>query len=549
MNNKGGSRVMNNLEKADLVLSSNAVFTGLEEKPQPASIAIKNNKIVAVASKEEVKSWIGPNTKTLDYDDQLIMPGFHDNHLHVMMGSLALDSVNLFSARSKEEAVEMIRQFAEKRPDEKWVIGYTWDSGYWDNQSNPTKESLDEILPDRPAIMFHAEGHYAWVNSKGLEKMGINNETENPEYGEIEKDEFGEPTGILYEKAMALITEDAYDLPREKKEEIFKEFMQHAASLGVTAVSDLYGSESLSVLDDYGLFKEFNERNQLTMRIHLWPALDHDIEKAKQLRESFDSPTLSVKGLKQFVDGVITARTAYMLEPYSDKLNDIGGSSLTKETFYELIAAADKEGFAVRLHSIGDGAIRLALDAYENAQTLNGRRDSRHSVEHVEVIHKDDIPRFKELGVVASMQPNHFAMSERGVYTDRIGEERSKNVFAINQLKEAGAKLSFGTDFPIDELNPMGQIYRAISRVDNSGVNKWNPEEGITLSEALKAYTNAPAHSTFREHELGTLEVGKLADIIVLDKNLFNIPEEEIVNTKVSLTVFDGEIIFDSNKE
>lgn len=223
-------------------------------------------------------------------------------------------------------------------------------------------------------------------------------------------------------------------------------------------------------------------------------------------------------------------------------------SSFPPETIKKWVADADKDGFSIRFHAIGDGAVRLALDSYEEAQKTNGKRDSRHSVEHIEVIHPDDIHRFKELGVTASMQPDHFAMSERGVYTERIGTEREKYVFSINTLQEAGARLAFGTDFPIDTLDPLLQIYRAVTRIDSSGKTVWHPHERITLAEALKAYTAGSAYGSFREKELGTLEAGKLADIVVLERNLFEIPVEEIPDTKVLLTIVDGKVVFDHTK-
>ncbi|WP_158738032.1 amidohydrolase [Alteribacillus sp. YIM 98480] len=533
-------------QKADKILSSNTVFTGLMDKPQPASIAIIDNKIEAIGSEEEIKQFIGPDTEVYHYDNQIIMPGFHDNHLHIMMGSISLDSVNLFEARSEIEAVEMVRQFADSKPDEPWILGYTWDAGYWDNKQLPHRSSLDKVIPNRPVILFHAEGHYAWVNTKALEMMNIDRDTDNPPFGIIEKDENGELTGILYEKAMSLVTKEAYHLSKQKKTAIFENFLRHASSLGVTSINDLYGTESMEVLDDYQLFKEFDDNDKLTVRIHLWPALNGDIERAKQLRERYASEKLIVSGLKQFIDGVITARTAYLLEPYADEPQAAGDTSHPPETMKEWVIKADKEGFDIRFHAIGDGAIRLALDSFENAQKENGVRDSRHSIEHVEVIHPDDISRFKQLGVIASMQPNHLAMSERSVYTSRIGKEREKLAFVINTLKESDA-ISFGTDFPIDGLNPLIQIYRAITRIDSSGVSVWNPEEKITLSNALKAYTNGPAYSTNREHELGTLEAGKLADIVVLDRNLFDVPTDEILDTKVKLTMINGDIVYNSD--
>ncbi|MFD0828160.1 amidohydrolase [Neobacillus sp. M.A.Huq-85] len=533
---------------ADMIISSNAVFTGLTDQPEPASIAIKGKKIIAVGSEEEMKHFTGENTKIHQYNDQLIMPGFHDFHLHLMQGAVALNGVDLFAARSEEEALEMIREFADANPENPWVIGFTWDAGYWDTQKLPTRHSLDRILPDRPALMFHAEMHYAWVNTKALEIANINRHTESPSFGRIGKDDDGEPNGLLYEGATDAVIRHAYDFTREEKNALLTNFLTHAASLGVTAVHDLFASESMNIINDYGLFKEFEDKGDLTTRIHLWPVLNGDIERAKQLRDTYQSDKLRVSGLKQFIDGVITARTAYLLEPYADQPDSRGETTFPAETIKKWVADADKEGFSIRFHAIGDGAIRLALDAYQEAQKVNGKRDSRHSIEHVEVIHPNDIPRFKELGVTASMQPDHFAMSERGVYTDRIGMEREKYVFPIHTLKETGANLAFGTDFPVDILNPLLQIYRAVTRIDSSGTTVWHPHERITLAEALKAYTAGPAYGTFREHELGTLEVGKLADIVVLERNIFEIPLEEIPDTKVRLTVVDGTVVYGHSK-
>ena len=530
---------------ADLVLSSKFVFTGRTDHPEPASIAIRENKLVAIGNEEEIKAYIGEQTKIYSFQDQFIMPGFHDFHLHLMDGAVSLNSANLFSARTEEEALEIIRSFAESRPDDPWVIGMAWDAGYWDTQQLPNRYSLDRILPDRPALMFHAEGHYVWVNSKALEIAGIHRDTENPSYGMIGKDESGEPNGLLYEKAMEAVIEHAYDFTREQKRALFADFLTYAASLGVTAVHDLFATESMTKLNDYDLFKEFEDRGELTTRIHLWPALNGNLEPVKQLRNTLQSDKLRVSGLKQFIDGVITARTAYLLEPYADQPDTRGETTFPPETIKKWVVEADHEGFSIRFHAIGDGAIRLALDAFEEAQMINGKRDSRHSIEHVEVIHPDDIHRFRELGITASMQPDHLAMSERGVYTDRIGAEREKHVFSIRTLQEAGARLAFGTDFPIDVLNPLLQIYRAVTRIDSSGNTVWHPHERITLADALKAYTTGSAFGTFRERELGTLEVGKLADIVVLERNLFEIPVEDIPDIKVQLTLVDGKIVYD----
>lgn len=544
----GGYLLMNIDQKADIVISSNAVFTGLADRPIPAHIAIINNKIVAIGSEIEMNPFIGPDTKVFHYADQLIMAGFHDFHLHMLMGSIAEESVFLADATSEEDALEMVEDFSDSRPDDPWIIGFSWDQGNWDNQQLPNRATLDRILPERPVILFHMEGHYIWVNSKALEIAGINPNTDNPPYGIIAKDENGEPTGILYETAIALVSNHAFNFSKEHRMKMMKKFLEQAASLGVTSVNDLYGSPAMEKLQDFELFSDLDKSGELTARIHLSPPLNDDIERAKQLRDTYASGKLQVSGLKQFVDGVITGYTAYLVQPYSDKPEAFGETAVSPNIIKKWIVEADREGFQIRIHAIGDGAIRLALDAFEEAQKKNGKRDARHCVEHVEVIHPDEIARFQKLGVIASMQPEHLGLGkeQRNTYVSRVGKEREPFIFAMKTIKDSGAMLAFGTDYPIVQLNPMLGIYRALTRIgyDGSPVEGWNPQERLSLSEVLRNYTLSPAYGSFRERELGTLEIGKLADLVVLNRNLFEIPVEEIRDVQVVLTMVDGAIIF-----
>ncbi|WP_042347038.1 amidohydrolase [Bacillus massiliigorillae] len=542
---------MKTIKKADIILSSNAVFTGLANQPEPASIAIIDNKIVAIGTNEEITStYIGTNTQVYSFEDQLIMPGFHDFHLHIIDGSLQMDCVSLANANSEQEAAEMVRKYAEARPEEPWIIGFSWNNESWVNKQLPTVASLDYVLPNKPVILMHVDCHFAWVNSKALELMGINCETENPTFGTIDKNENGELTGILYEKAMDLVFKGAFDFSRARKEQMVKNFLQMAAELGVTSLNDMYAPSS-EILSDFELFKELEEAGELTARIYLAPALNGDLERAKQLRDTYSSEILQFSGLKQFVDGVISGHTAFMLEPYSDKPDSRGGTTFSPELIKKWVLEADRERFRIRLHAIGDAAVRLALDAFEDAQKINGYRDSRHTIEHIESIHPDDICRFEQLDVIASMQPQHLASIEKEMYQLRLGTQRDKFTFAVNKLKNAGAKLAFGSDFPVVSLNPLLEIYRAVTRVDSTGLaaNTWNIDERITLAEALKAYTAGSAYGSFRENELGTLEVGKFADVVVLDRNLFSIPKEELLDTKVKLTIMNGRIVFEKASE
>lgn len=540
---------MSSHQKADVILSGDAVFTGLSDTPERASIAIANNRIVSIGTEEDVKSYLGPNTKTYHFDEQLIMPGFHDFHLHTMAGALSLDSVNLLEIQSEEEAVKKVRDFADSRPEDSWIIGFSWDHTNWESKQLPHRSSLDQVLPDRPVLLLHLEGHYAWVNSKALELIEAD-DGKSESYGEIGRDKNGIPNGILFESAMASATKKAFDFSSNKRAQLFKGFLSEAARLGVTSINDMFGSAlGMDQLKDFELFAEFEKNDKLTTRIHILPALDGDLNRAKQLRDKYQSSMLRFSGLKQFIDGVITSRTAYMLEPYSDKPETCGVTVYPPEKIKKWVKEADREGFRIRFHAVGDGAVRLALDAFEEAQQLNGIRDSRHTIEHIETIHPTDIPRFKELGVIASMQPDHLGgdEDERDVYVSFIGHERDKYTFPIKSLKDAGAKMAFGSDFPVVPLNPMNEIYRAVTRTDNDGLwEGWNPQECISLSEALKGYTLGPAYGTFREHELGTLEVGKLADIVVLDRNLFKVPVKEILETKVRMTMVDGDIVYQS---
>jgi predicted amidohydrolase YtcJ len=304
-------------------------------------------------------------------------------------------------------------------------------------------------------------------------------------------------------------------------------------------------------LQDYDLFEKLDKQGELTTRFHITPELDGNLDKAQTLRNKYESKKLQFSGLKQFVDGTVTGHTAYFLKPYSDQLDICGHPALDPEVLIDRVVKADELGFRIRFHAIGDAAIRLALDAFEEAVRKNGKRDSRHTVEHIEVIDSDDIERFSKLGVIASMQPDHMAASSREVYSSIIGPEREKNVFLTKSLLNTGASLALGTDFPVSiSLNPMRQIYTAITRVDSSGnpQNTWHPEQKLTLAEALQAYTYGSAYGCFREHELGTIEEGKLADLVVLDRNLFDIPESEVLKTKVELTINDGKVVYKSEE-
>ncbi|GIN22726.1 MAG TPA: amidohydrolase [Bacillus bacterium] len=532
--------------KADIIIQSNAVFTGIKDHPEKLSIAVKDNKIIDVDTHAAVKKYIDEETRIVDAEDKLVMPGFFDSHIHLMMGSLFNHyAVPLSDTVSAEDAAEKVKAYADEHPDAAWIIGSGWDYTAWGDNDFPDRYLLDQYIPDRPVFLIHAEAHYGWVNSKAIEIAGITKDTANPDYGNIYKDENGEPTGILIESAMALVGKYAYDFPAEQKRQMLQLFLDHAASLGVTSVNDLYMSRAHEQLQGYTVFKEFDEKNQLTVRIHLYPPLDGDLEKAAELRKTFNSPNLKMAGLKQFIDGVVTGYTAYMLDPYKDKPETRGEIGFSEEQLQEWVTAADKEGYQIKFHTIGDGAVRLGLDLYEHAQKENGKRDSRHTLEHIEVISPEDIPRFRELGVMPSVQPYHMALMPRESHTERVDEDKFPYLYPNATFFNEGNIMPYSSDYPVIPLNPMLGIYHAVTRKDYTLVDTWNEQEKVTLAQALKAYTYGSAYSVFRENEIGTLEKGKLADIVILDRNLFDIPEKEILDTNVELTIVDGQIVYE----
>jgi predicted amidohydrolase YtcJ len=426
-------------------------------------------------------------------------------------------------------------------------IWFQLDHTHWKEKKLPHRRTLDQFIPDRPVFLFNEECHGAWVNSKALELMGIDHTTPNLPFGEIVRDDIGDVTGFLYETAMGFASIAFTSMPKAMQVQLFENFLQLAAKYGVTSVSDMLPLPGLE-LGNLELYREYEKKKKLTTRIHFLAALDGNLDRPRKLRELYQSSTLQFSGLKQFLDGVPTTYTAYMLEPYSDRPNTRGNTLIPIEKVKQWTVEADREYFRIRFHACGDGAVRLGLDLFERARKENGTRDSRHTIEHIEVIDPADIPRFKELGVIASMQPHHMAVGPSfsdNVYLKRLGQ-REKYTWPIRSLQESGAVVAFGTDFPVVTINPFMEIYRAITRTNDSGepLGGWNPSEKISLSEALKHYTIDAAYGIFREHELGTLGPGKLADIIVLDRDLFHVSAEEIKNTNVLLTMMDGNIVY-----
>ena len=539
------------MNSADMIITSNAVFTSCGDEPFEGGVAIKGNRIVAVGSREEISKYRTADTAVYDYGDQLIMPGLIDGHDHLWWGAVA-DSehvVDLTSSTSEEEAIEMIKKYAVEHPEEKRIRGFGWFPANWNDAPLPTKKTLDEAVPDRPAYMNCADAHTLWVNSLALEESGYTPDMELAA-GSVGVDENGEMNGLIYEPdAMAYGWKNFYDFPEEQIRTIMKNFMKGLAAQGVTSLSEMSADEYTDYFHDrYLVFKDMAESGEFTSRVHAFTAFMRktDFTEAVKWKEEFSSPTFRVSGVKGFLDGVTSTYTGLLLEPYTDRPDTTGeGVPLdTQESLNASVIAANAAGLPVRIHCIAEGSVRMALDAFEESLKVNGKHGLVNSIEHIETMHPDDIPRFRELGVVASMQGEHLPL-EMNEKVARLGEERCRYEWPFRSLADAGAVLAFGTDFPVVYYNQFKGIYAAVARKNYDGTTAGvDNGENLTLPEALRANTIGSAIVYGRDDEIGTLEAGKLADVIVLDRNLFTADVEEIKDAEVVLTVMDGNVVF-----
>lgn len=537
--------------QADFILKGAEFFCGKGLDNDIDFIAVKDNKILAAGKESDLQSYIGENTAIKTYTKKnLIMPGFYDSHTHIISAGMADKYPNFGSCKSEDETARAAKAYADTIPDEEWIFGFNWYHVYWGQEELPTLKSLDQYIPDRPVMLTNAEGHGVWVNSKALEICCITKDTPDPPFGEISRFENGEPSGYFYEMAIGLIAKKAYDLDDEIEEGFIKDYMRRATTIGITGANDMlpyYGND----MGKYRCFHKLDRDGEFTLRLHCAPNLFGDLDEVEAAAEKYNSDKFQVKLLKAFIDGVPTTYTSLMLEPFIDNPSTTGGTLSDLKLLREAIMEAHKRGMSVRLHCCGDGATHYALDCYEEAISTFGNTGSRHAVEHVETTIQEDIDRFAKLAVIASMQPEHLAMTEifdENPYLIRYNERQKKFAWAIKSIMDAGAVVSFGSDCPVVTNNPFVGIYRAVTRVHNDGKPEggWNPEQKISMEEALHAYTLNGYYGVKREHELGTLEKGKLADLIVLDKNLLAIDPSRIRETNVILTMVDGRIVYET---
>jgi len=531
----------NNKEKADLIITNATIWTGNESQTYAKAMAITGDKIVAIGSIDEISKFDSKTTKTIDLNNSFVVPGFIDAHVHLMTGGRSLLSVDLKDAKTPEEFGKRVTDFAKTLQPGEWILEGNWDHTLWGGEL-PHKDWIDDGTPENPVLVMRLDWHMALANSAALKYAGIDENTANVEGGVIVKDENGNLTGMLKDNAMNLVLDKMPPMSPQQKEEAFKAAMQYFLSNGVTSVHDVDGLNK--DFESYSTAKKYRANNKLNVRIYAATPLN-EWQKLSTMKDESDD-WLKTGCLKGFVDGSLGSHTAAFHNHYTDKLDDKGFFINTENDLYQWISDADKANLHILVHAIGDKANSDLLNIYEQVIQENGEKDRRFRIEHAQHLTQEDIPRFKQLEVIASMQPYH-AIDDGRWAENYIGEERIKTTYAFNSLAASNTTLAFGSDWAVAPASPIMGIYAAVTRktLDGKNPDGWIPEQKISVEEALLAYTKNAAYASFEEDIKGTLEVGKYADFVALSDNILEVKPSNIKNMKVLQTFVAGEKVFE----
>jgi predicted amidohydrolase YtcJ len=524
--------------QASLAIVNARVWTGDSTRPWAEAVAINGDTIVAVGSSAEVRKLNA--TRVVDAKGGMVAPGFIDSHVHFVTGGFRLSSVQLRDAKTPEEFVRRIRAFAATVPAGTWITGGDWDHELWGGVL-PERSWLDSVTPNHPVWVNRLDGHMALANSAALKAANVTAATHDVDGGTIVRGPGREPTGILKDNAQELVNRVAPDPPDVLQDRALDTAMTYVASNGVTSVHNMGSWWELAI------FQRAHAAGRLRTRVYAAVPLDtwERLRDTVQARGTGDE-WLRIGALKGFVDGSLGSHTAAMLEPFTDAPSDRGLFVNTPENLYTWTSGADKVQLHVMIHAIGDRAIRTLLDTYERVARENGPRDRRFRMEHAQHIAPADIPRFAALGVIASMQPYHAI--DDGRWAEKvIGTERAKGTYAFRSLLDAGATLAFGSDWFVAPPTPLEGIYAAVTRrtLDDKNPDGWVPQQKITVEEALRAYTVGAARASFDEARKGTLARGKLADVVLIDRDLTRIAPESIRDARITMTVVGGRVVYE----
>ena len=538
------------VEPADIIVVHGRVYTEDSKQPWAQAVAIYRGKIVAVGDDPVIERMRGMGTKVINAGGKLVLPGFVDCHIHFIDGSFSLGRVNLEGAKDASDIQKRLREYAAEHPGDGWILGRGWNYAMFGPEALPHKKYLDEIFPNRPVFLEGYDGHTYWANSKALAMAGVTGETQNPPNGTIVRDsKTGEATGALKESAQNLVSKIIPKPSRAEQLLALRAGMKWANEHGITRVHSAGGD--FEVLD---LFDEMRRRGDLTLRMYIAYFLNppelrpQDLEAIEHAHKKFHDDWIDAGAVKFMVDGVVESHTAAMFEPYADDPSLKGKLFWEPAKYAGAVAELDKRGLQLFTHAIGDYGVRTALDAYENAEKRNHGRDGRPRIEHIETIAPSDIPRFGKLGVIASMQPLHSYpdADTLDVWARNAGPDRASRAWAWKSIADAGGRLAFGSDWPVVTLNPWEGVQTAVTRQTSEGQPEagFVPEQRLTVAQVIDGYTLGAAVAGRREKSEGSLEVGKLADLIILSQNIFDVEPRKIGATKVVTTIVGGRVVY-----
>jgi hypothetical protein len=530
---------------ADLVLRGGRVWTG-QGLPEATALASRGERVLAVGSDAEVSALVGPATRVVELRGRLVVPGFNDAHVHFLDGGFGLLSADLRPATDEADLARRLAEHARTLPEGTWILRGNWDHHAWPSRREPTRQAIDAATPQHPVFVNRLDGHMALANSLALRLAGITRDTESPPGGEVVRDASGEPTGLLKDNAQELVARVIPEPSREMNLRAARAALAEAARLGVTTIQDNSAADALPS------YQELRARGELTARLYVWRYASSALEPLARtgVRTGLGDHWIRLGALKILSDGSIGSATAALKEPFSDRPESRGLLIHPVDELERMIREADAAGFQLAVHAIGDRANALVLDAFEKAVRANGRRDRRFRIEHAQHVAARDVERYGELGVVASVQPSHCIDDMRFVEA-HIGKQRLRDAYRWASFLAAGVPLAFGTDWFVEPLDPRLGLYAAVTREFPEGgpPGGFEPQERIGLAEALDAYTRGSAYAEFAERDKGTLEVGKLADLVVFERDLFRIQPRELLTAAVDLTVVGGRVVYERGEK
>jgi len=505
------------------------------------ALAVSGGNIIAAGTNQEIQKLKGPKTQVVDLGGHFVMPGFNDAHVHLGSGGFEKLNVDLVGSKSLDDMKQRIAARVKTAGSSEWIVGRGWDHTLWAEQKTPTKADIDSVTNDHPAIFNRVDGHIAIANSAALKAAGITSQSPDPHGGKIDRDGKSEPTGILRETAMGLVGERIPPPSTAQRRRAAELALADAAQHGITSAQDN------SDWEDFLTYEQMEKEGKLTLRIAEWLPFDAPVEQLVKMRQhhSQDDPMLHTTMLKGFMDGSLGSRTAAMLAPYTDDPKNSGIPRYEQDKLNAMAAERAQHDFQIGFHAIGDRGARMALDAFTYAIQKSNKKNLRFRIEHDQVIAPDDFKKFKDLGVIASVQPNHL-LTDMNWAESHLGPERAKHSYPWKEFEENGIPMAFGTDYPVEPITPFRGLYAAVTRKNEAGTKEYYPEQKLTIDNAIYAYTTGAAYAEFDEEKKGRLSPGMLADFVVLDRDITKVPPPEILKTRVLRTVVGGKTVYEA---